>query len=262
MFDDFFLLVLCAGVGIAFTAGAVGSFVVWRRMAYFGDSLAHNALLGVAFGMLVGINTHISVLLASVLFATLLFLLQYKRVVTTDTALGVLSHVALAAGLIVLAVFLPNIAIESYLFGELLTVQTEHLYFIYGVFLLTLVVLLRYWQSMLLTTLNEDLARAEGISVVWMHWLLVLLITLLVAVAIRIVGVLLVTSLLIIPAASARQLVNTPLAMMCVASLLGASAVAFGIVVSFYFDAPSGPSIVMVASGLFAVAVIVSSVRK
>lgn len=262
LLDAFIWRALIAGILIAACAGVVGSFVIWRKMAYFGDSLAHSALLGVALGVLFGISSYISILLTSLAFAVLLLFLQQLRTLTTDTLLGVLSHVSLSLGLVVLSIFAPYISIESYLFGDILSVDDRQIYWIALSCCLLSAALVHYWQPLLLITISEDLARAEGVSTIRMHWIFTFLITLLVAVSIHIVGVLLITSLLIIPAASARQLMHTPVAMFAASGGFGVLAVVGGILASAYLDTPSGPSIVLAAAVLFVVSFGIKLLRQ
>lgn len=253
MMDTFMWRAMLAGMGIAIMAGFMGCFVVWRRMAYFGDSLAHSALLGVALGVVAGISTQIGVLLVCMLFAGLLLWLQQQKLLATDTLLGILAHSALSIGLVTLALMEQNIDLHAYLFGDILTVTTQELLWIYGAVCVVLLALWRWWDTLLLLCVHEDLARAEGVGIVRMQVLLMLLMTLVVAVAMHIVGMLLITSLLIIPAASARHITRSGESMAFIAVLLGISAVVMGIAGSFTYDTPAGPSIIVSAAMLFAI---------
>ncbi len=259
--DDFILRAVGAGVGVALVAGALGCFVVWRRMAYFGDSLAHSALLGVALGLLYGFGVGPGTVLVCSVFAVLLVWLQQKRVLATDTLLGILAHAALAVGMVAIS-FLdnPRFDLHGYLFGDVLTVTPQELYWIYGGGVVVLGLLFVNWPSLVLMAVHEDLAKAEGVSVFWTQLLLMFLMTIVVAVSIRIVGILLITALLVIPAAAARQLARSPEAMAVAAAVIGVLAVIGGIFGSVKFDTPSGPSIVTAAAGMFAVLALMSPV--
>lgn len=252
--DDFILRALFAGIGVALIAGPLGCFVVWRRMAYFGDSLAHSALLGIALGLLYGFNVNLGTVIVCSVFAILLVWLQHRKLLATDTLLGILAHAALSIGMVAIS-FLdnPRFDLHSYLFGDILTVRLTDLYWIYGGGLVVIGLLIANWSSLTLMTVHEDLARAEGVNTVWSNILLMLLMTIVVAVSLRIVGILLITSMLIIPAATARQLVRSPEGMAFMAALLGLMAVFIGIAGSVEFDTPSGPSIVTAAAVLFGV---------
>ena len=251
IFDDFIVRALAAGVCIALVAGALGCFVVWRRMAYFGDSLAHSSLLGVALGLTINISTNIGIIISCSLFAALLLWLQKKRLLATDTLLGIMAHSALAIGMVAISLLEERVSLHAYLFGDILTVTGAELWWIYSGGLLALLLLARNWSSLVLMTIQEDLAEAEGVRTFWMHLLLMLLMTIVVAVSIRIVGILLITSMLIIPAASARQLSRSPELMAVLAALLGVMAVVIGILASMWIDTPSGPTIVSTLAVLF-----------
>ncbi len=252
MIDDFIIRAAVAGIGVAIVAAMLGCFVVWRRMAYFGDSLAHSALLGIALGLLTGISLNISILVVCSIFAAILIWLQHKRVLATDTLLGILAHAALSIGMVVIS-FLdqPGFDLHSYLFGDILTVQIDDLWWVYGGGAVVLILLRINWSSLTLMTINEDLARAEGVNTLHTNLILMCLMTIVVSVSIRIVGILLVTSMLIIPAAAARQLANSPEGMAFIAAIVGVISVIAGLSASMFFDTPSGPSIVSSAAFIF-----------
>lgn len=250
--DDFVIRALAAGCGIAALTGPMGSFVVWRRMAYFGDTLAHSALLGVTLGFLLGIDPMLGVMAMCVVLALILAALQQRRTLASDTVLGILSHSALSLGLVAVA-FLETLRVDliGYLFGDILSVTAGDLLRIYvgGAVALGLLALL--WRRLLAVTVDEDLARVEGMPVVALRLSFMLLIALVIAVAMKIVGILLITSLLIIPAAAARRFVRTPEQMAALAAVLGMVAVAGGILASLHWDLPGGPSVVVAAFTLF-----------
>ncbi len=251
--DDFVLRALAAGLGVSVLTGPLGCFVIWRRMAYFGDALSHAALLGVALGIFLGIGPNIGVALVSGLVAVLLVLLQQRQGLASDTLLGILAHSALSLGLVFLA-FLQSVRVDllSFLFGDILAVTRGDLYWIYGGGALVLAVLMISWRSLLAVTVHADLAYVEGRPVLLLRLVFVLLVAWVVAAALKIVGILLVTSLLIIPAASARQLARSPEQMAMLAVVFGWLAVLAGIWGSLTWDTPTGPSIVLAAALVFA----------
>lgn len=258
--DPFILRATTGAIGIAIIAGIVGCFIVWRKMAYFSDSLAHSSLLGIALGIVLHINLHIGMMVASGIFALLLLYLQHKRLLATDTLLGILAHSALAIGLVTLSVLhQPSIDLHRYLFGNILTITNHDIYWIYGGGTVILFLLGYYWPKLLLMTIDEDLAKAEGIATFKMQLLTVAIMTILVAVSIHLCGILLITSLLIIPAATARQCSRSPEAMALLASFFGFIAAVGGICLSFYIDTPVGPTIVTCATALFILILLVSS---
>ncbi|MFQ3211918.1 MAG: zinc transport system permease protein [Oceanospirillaceae bacterium] len=249
---DFLLWAWLGGLMIAAIAGPLGSFMVWRRMAYFGDTLAHAALLGVALGLLLHVNISLAVVLVCLLLAILLSTLMHKRIIATDTLLGILSHASLSLGLVSLSLFdHQNIDLMGFLFGDLLAIGQQDLMWIALACALVLGILVWIWKPLLSITVNEELAQVEGINVAWMRTLLMLLVAVVIAVAMKVVGVLLITSLLIIPAAAARRLSDSPEQMALLASLLGMLAVSGGLALSWFYDTPAGPSVVVIASALF-----------
>jgi zinc transport system permease protein len=254
MIPEFMLYALLAGAGVALVAGPLGSFVVWRRMAYFGDTLAHSALLGVAIGVLLEVHPLLAVIVSSLVLAVILVGLQTQKLLADDTLLGILSHSTLALGL-VCAGLLADTRIDLWglLFGDLLTTNRTDLLIIYAAAGLVLVALWSCWRPLIFATLDETLAQVEGIPVVRLRLLLMGLIALVVALALKVVGVLLITSLLIIPAATSRRFSRSPEAMAMGASLLGVAAVSGGLGISYFMDTPAGPSIVLAASSFFAV---------
>ena len=260
--EPFLVNAILAGFAVAVITGVMGCFVVWRRMAYFGDSLAHSALLGVALGFAVGIAVNIGIILICSVFALLLLWLQQKKVLATDTLLGILAHSALSLGMVTISVMGQRIDLHSILFGDILTVTRPELWWIYIGGAIVIIMLLMNWSSLVLMTLQEDLAQAEGIRVFLCNLLLMFLMTLVVAVSIRSVGILLISSLLIIPAATARQLARSPEGMAIIASFFGVTSVGLGIYFSFALDTPSGPTIVASAASLFTLLTIYLQVIK
>ena len=245
---DFLMLALAGGIGLALISGPLGAFVVWRRMAYFGDTLAHSALLGVALGFLFSINLNLAVVACCVVLALLLVGLQRQRLVATDTLLGIMAHSSLSLGLVAISL-LDDVRIDlmQYLFGDLLAIAPSDLYWIYGGGVLVMLVLWKLWGQLLAITINEELAQVEGVPVARVRLVLMLLIATVIAVAMKLVGILLITSLLIIPAAAARRLSRTSEQMAGFASLLGVLAILGGISASWFWDTPAGPSVVVTA---------------
>ncbi len=259
LMPEFLLLSALAGLGVAIVAGPLGCFAVWRRMSYFGDTMAHSALLGITLGILLDINLNMAVTLGCLLLALVLVALQQTRFLATDTLLGILSHSTLALGLVSLSfIRAGSINIMGYLFGDILSTTAADVLTIWLVSTFVLSMLAWLWRPLLSITVHEDLAHVEGIKVTAVRTVLMLLMALVIAIAIKVVGVLLITALLIIPAAASRRLAKTPEQMAFFASALGGIAVIGGLASSFYWDTPAGPSIVLVASVSF----ILSLLRK
>lgn len=256
--DDFVIRALVAGIGVAILAGPLGCFIVWRRMAYFGSALAHAALLGIALGILLDINPELGVISVAVAMALVLLVLQRQQRLATDTLLGILAHVTLAGGLVVLG-FLDEVRVDllGYLFGDILAVSLLDILWIYIGGGICLVVLFFIWQPLLLVTVHQDLAQAEGVAVDTVQFIFILLISMVIAVSMQIVGILLIVSLFIIPAATSRRLTNAPETMALGAIIVGILSVTMGLSASFQWDTPAGPSIVIAASLLFCLSLIV-----
>ena len=256
--DSFIVAALVAGLGVAVFMGPLGVFVVWRRMAYFGDALAHSALLGVALGFLTGINVSLAVVGVWVVLALMLVTLRRGRGLADDTLLGILSHSALSLGLVAIA-FLESLRVDlvSYLFGDILAVSWADITWIYAGGALALAGMIYLWRDLIALTVHDELARVEGVVALRVELSFMLLIALVIALAMKVVGILLVTSLLIIPAATARRFARSPEQMAALAALIGAIAVAVGLHGALLWDLPSGPAIVAAAAALFALASIV-----
>lgn len=251
---SFVFYALAAGVAVALVAGPLGSVVVWRRMAYFGDTLAHAALLGVALAVAADQLPMVGVVLIGGVIAVLLFWLEKQRDLSTDTLLGILSHSALALGLIVLSVLQAqgfNINLMSYLFGDLLAVTQSDLILMYGSVIIILLVFSRLLSSLISISIDEELARVDGVAVERVRFIFMILLALVIAVALKVVGILLITALLIIPAATARLISKSPGKMVINSVFMALAAVVMGLFLSFYWNLPAGPAIVASASCLF-----------
>ncbi|BAP13013.1 MAG: hypothetical protein AOY29_03765 [Alcanivorax borkumensis] len=243
---------LLAGLAVALVSGPMGAFVVWRRMAFFGDTLAHGALLGAALALALDISLYVAVVAVCLGLAAALSGLQRQRQLAGDTLLGIVAHTTLALGVIAISLQTGiQVDLFAYLFGDLLAVGWQDVTGLWVGAMVILMLMLWQWRALLSITVNEELAQVEGIAVQRTRLLLMLLLALLIAGAIRTVGVLLITSLLVIPAASARRLTHTPAQMAAVASVLGTLSVLVGLAVSWYANTPVGPSIVVAASSLF-----------
>lgn len=251
MLDDFFARAVLAGLGLALVAGPLGSFVVWRRMAYFGDSTAHAAILGVALALAFDLSIYAGTLAVAVVMAVTVSALV-SRGQAMDTMLGVLSHSALAVGLVAIS-FVPGARsdLSGYLFGDILAVGRFDLALIWGGAALVLGVLVWRWQRLLTSSLNEELAMAAGIDPRVERLVLSLALAVVVALAIRVVGSLLISAMLIVPAAAARGWARSPERMAAAAAVIAGLSVLAGLWASLKLDSPAGPSIVTVAALFF-----------
>lgn len=263
MLDDFFSRALVAGIGLALTAGPLGCFIVWRRMAYFGDTMAHSALLGVALAFLFEINLTVGVFVVATLVSLALLALQRRGALSTDALLGILSHSTLALGLVMVA-FMTWVRVDlmGFLFGDILAVSRLDIALIWGGGALVLGLLAWLWRPLLAATVNEELALAEDMAPERSRLVFMLMMALVIAIAMKLVGVLLITALMIIPAATARRFAATPEQMAVLAALAGALAVVGGLFGSLRFDTPSGPSIVVAALLLFLLSLLPYASRR
>ncbi|MCB1477338.1 MAG: metal ABC transporter permease [Tepidamorphaceae bacterium] len=252
MLESFFVRALIAGTGVAAVAGPLGCFIVWRRLAYFGDTLSHAALLGVALALLMEINITLSVFTVATLVALALMALQRRASLSADALLGLLAHSSLAIGLVCLA-FMTWVRMDlmGLLFGDILAVSKTDIAIIYAGGAAVLVVLALIWKPLFAATVSPELARAEGMNPARADLLFMLLLAGTIAIAMKIVGVLLITALMLIPAAAARRFAATPERMAVMAAAAGILAVVAGLFASLEWDTPSGPSIVVAAMALF-----------
>lgn len=249
---ELLLAPLLGGIGVALITGPLGCFLVWRRMAYFGDTLSHSALLGVALGYALEVNINITVVVVCLSIALILVALQQQRYIASDTLLGILAHSSLALGLVVVSLLHDSrLNLSAFLFGDLLTITTEDVLAIYLGSAAALAVLVCLWRPLLAITLDENLAQVEGIRVFWVRLTLMAVIALVIATSMKIVGVLLITALMIIPAASARPWARSPEGMAIRASLLGIIAISGGLILAYVFDTSLGPTIVVCCAVLF-----------
>ena len=262
MLDDFFVRALLAGLGVSIAAAPLGCFVVWRRMAYFGDATAHAAILGVALALALSVSIFAGALVVSLLMAFTVSALS-GRGYAMDTLLGVLAHSALAFGLVAVS-FLPGIRIDlmAYLFGDLLAVSRSDLTVIWSGAILVVALIGSRWSALLTATLNTDLAHASGIDPWREQLVLTLSLAIVVAVAIKVVGVLLIAALLIIPAAAARPVSRTPERMAMAAAAIGCVSTVVGLRAAYVLDTPAGPSIVCIAAMIFAVSSIIATWQR
>lgn len=263
MTDLWWITPLLTGLVLAFVAGPLGSFVVWRRMAFFGDTLAHGALLGITLGVLLDINLTLALIIGSLILALILLPLEERVRVSADTLLGIISHSTLAIGLVTLSLAKGvRIDLMGYLFGDLLAVELTDFLWAALAGAVILALLIWQWRPLLAITVSPELAAIEGYPVKRLKLLLLLLLAVLVALSMKIVGILLVSALLIIPPAIARDFSRTPKQMAVLASITGMVAVVLGMWASFQWDTPAGPSIVVAATSIFVLSVLAAPLLK
>jgi zinc transport system permease protein len=261
MLDDFLVRATLAGIGVALAAAPLGCFVVWRRMAYFGDATSHAAILGIALSLALSLSVFTGALAVALIMALAVSTLAGKGF-AMDTLLGVMAHSALAIGLVAVS-FLQGIRIDlmAYLFGDILAVSHSDLLVIWGGAALVFGLMLWRWSPLLTATLDHGISYASGVNPRREQLVLTVCLAVVVAVAIKVVGVLLIVAMLIIPPAAARPLARTPESMAVLAAAIGALSAVLGLRMSYLYDTPAGPSIVCVSAGLFVAGLILGRVQ-
>ncbi len=259
MLDDFFVRALIAGLGVALVTGPLGCFVIWRRLSFFGDTLAHAALLGVTISLVFNMNISLAVFIVSSVVALILLRLKKTTNLTGDALLGLLAHSSLALGLVVLG-FLSFIRFDimGLLFGDILSVTKIDLIVIWVGGLAIILILKLIWKPLFASTVNYDLAAAEGMNPEKADIIFTILMAAIIAISIKMVGLLLITGMLIVPAAMARNLSNGPLQMVFFSIIGGLLSVLIGLFTSLKINSPSGPSIISVALILFILSLIMT----
>ncbi len=262
MIDDFILRAVFAGIAVCFVAGPIGCFVLWKKVAYFGDATAHSAVLGIAFSLALNISVFIGVFVMAFI-AAICITITATRTYSSDTVLGILAHSSLAIGLLSIS-FVPtqSLDLEAYLFGQILAVSSTDLIVIGVGSLLILAYIITQWEKLLMATLSEELSFAAKINPLWYNWGLNLSLAILVALSIKLIGILLISGLLIIPAATAKPFSKNPSSMAVLSVVFGCASVILGVGLSYFTDTPTGPSIISVGALFFCLAWAVAYIRS
>ncbi|HML44666.1 MULTISPECIES: metal ABC transporter permease [Hyphomicrobium] len=261
--EPFLLRAIAASLALALVAAPLGSLVIWNRMAYFGETVSQASLIGIALGLFLGVDITGPVIFVTLVVAGLLILLSRQKIVPLDAILGLMHHGALALGVIAtLSLRGPAVDLMSYLFGDIFAVTTTDLYWVYGGGALVLAILAWLWQPMLRLAVHEELAAAEGVNRDLVKAVFIVLLSLTIAIAIKIVGALLVIAFLIVPAVAARPFSSTPERMALLAALVAAASVVLGITLSLNFDVPGGPSIVLFMAVIAGFSVASAALRR
>ena len=254
MFEDFLFRAFISGIGLAIIAGPLGCFIVWRRLSYFGDTLSHSALLGVVIGYALNFNMILSVFIISAIISLCLLFLQKRTILPNDALLGLLAHSVLAIGLVTLGLLsFIRIDLMGLLFGDILAVNFNDILIVWIGGAIVLFLLIMIWRPLFAGTVNLELAKAEGMKPELANAIFTLLIAAVIAISIKIVGILLITGLLIIPASASRNLSSTPIQMAVIASVIGVVSVIFGLYSSITWNTSTGPSILSMALVIFLV---------
>ena len=252
MFDDFIIRAFAAGIGLALITGPLGCFIIWRRLSYFGDTIAHSALLGVVISYAMNFNLILAVFAVSCFIALSLLFLQKRTNLPDDALLGLLAHSVLAIGLVLLGILsFIRIDLMGLLFGDILSVNITDVLFVWIGGSIVLIVLILIWRPLFAATVNLELAKAEGLNADLANAIFTILIASVIAISIKIVGILLITGLLIIPAAASRNLSSTPIQMAIISSVIGLVSVVLGLQTSMIWNSSTGPTILAIALGVF-----------
>ena len=259
--DNIFFNSLVIVFGISVGTGPIGSFILWKRLSYFGDSIAHSALLGVTFAMLIKIHYTVGILLVS-LFPSLI-LLKLRNCYTEDIVLNIISNFSIAVSIIILSILpFSDVSITSMLFGDILIIDYKDIIVIYCIIVLSVIITTIRWKKWLLMSISKELAIVARLNTKLLEAEFIILLSILIAISINIVGILLITSLLIIPAATARVLINTPIQMVILSSLICFISSVFGLVMSFQLNIPTGPSIIVTSIIILILANVYSCIRE
>ncbi|HRO49619.1 MAG TPA: metal ABC transporter permease [Hyphomicrobium sp.] len=254
--EPFLLRAVAAALALAVIAAPLGSLVIWNRMAYFGETIAQASLIGIALGLFLGIDITAPVIFATLVMAGLLIGLSRQKIVPLDALLGLMHHGALALGVILTLNLTSGAAdLMGFLFGDILAVTVTDLYWIYGGGVLVLAIIAWLWQPLLRLAVHEELASAEGVNRDVVKAVFIVLLSLTIAIAIKIVGALLVIAFLIVPAVAARPLASTPERMAILAAVVGVASVVLGLWGSLTVDVPAGPAIVLVMAAIAGISV-------
>jgi len=248
VFDQPFVLrAVAAALALAVVAAPLGAVVIWNRMAYFGETVSQASLIGIALGLALGIDITGPVILVTLIVAALLILLSRQRIVPLDAILGLMHHGALALGVIAtLSLKGPSVDLMGYLFGDIFAVTNTDLVWIVGGGVIVLAALAWLWEPLLRLAVHEELAAAEGVDRDTVKMLFIVLLSLTIAIAIKIVGALLVIAFLIVPAVAARPFAATPERMALLAVAIAAASALLGITLSYLVDTPGGPAVVLI----------------
>lgn len=262
MFEPFLLRAVAAAAGLAIVAAPLGCIVVWQRMAYFGETIAQASLIGVALGLAFDVNLNLSIFLVALAVALLIITASRQKSVPVDSILGLMHHGALAVGIIATALLAgPSVDLVGYLFGDIYAVSSEDLIWVYGGGTLVLASVVWLWPSLLRLAVHEELAAAEGVGRGPVRIAFTLLLSITIAVAIKIIGILLVIAFLIVPVVAARPLAATPERMAVLAALIAVASAIAGIGLSSALDVPGGPAIVLVMALVAGLSLAASGLR-
>ncbi|WP_174493516.1 zinc ABC transporter permease subunit ZnuB [Acinetobacter sp. Marseille-Q1623] len=250
------------GTLLVFLTAPLGCLMLWRRMSFFADTMAHGTLLGVALAAVLSLPLWIGVTFTAILLVAILWVLHDPRL-PNDALLALCSATLLCSGLLLIQ-HLPALRPEllSYLFGDLLTIEWSDLPVFIGIIIAALAVLFHYWQAQIQIAIDPDIAVSEGVNAKWQRLIFMLLLALFTVLALRAVGSLLMGALLVIPALSARLVSHSPKQMVIAAFIIAQMGVTVGLWSSAGLNISTGLSIVLTMSIVFAMIFIIQKVKK
>jgi zinc transport system permease protein len=256
MIEPFFIKAIIAAIGVAIATAPIGVFVLWKRMAYFGDAISHSAIFGLGIATIIAVEPIYGIIFCAIIFCFLIFALSKQNIYSNDSVIGIASCSLLALGMILLAIFPSRVNLESYLFGDLIILQNRDVLLIYIVAVLSSVAVFMWFKNLLLATINKDLAKISGIKVENLELKFLLLTALTVACLVKIVGIFLITSIMILPAAIARNFSKTPTQMLFFALLFSGISMVGGLLIAMFLDFPSSPAIIVFAAFLLITSIV------
>jgi zinc transport system permease protein len=261
--DDFLLRAICAGLIMVVIAAPMGCLMVWQRLAFLSDTLGHAAVLGVGLGLVLQLEPIFGVLAVALVIVFSLSRVSSFNSALSETTLAIISHTGLAGGIILVGILPgPAVNLEAILFGDLLATTAADLLNLLLTTVLLLVLLLRHWRAFVAVSVSREIAQAEGVEVRRIQFLMYIMIALLVAVMMKVMGVLLIAAMLVIPTTSARLFSRSPEQMVYISGLYGLGALGGGISSSFHFDWQTGPAIVVSATALLLITLAITRLFK
>ena len=256
MLEPFVIKALIAAIGVAVSMSLIGVFVLWKKMAYFGDAISHSSIFGLGIATITAVSPIYGIIFCAIVFCAIVFSFEQQKVYSTDTIIGITSCILLALGMILIVIFPSNVHLESYLFGDLILLNNGDIFVVYLIAALVVLAISMWFKKLLLSTINTDLAIISGINHKKLELQFLLLTALVVAGLVKIVGIFLITSMMIMPAAIARNFAKTPKQMLLLALFFSVVTMIIGLFFGLFFNLPSSPSIIVVAALLLLISII------
>jgi zinc transport system permease protein len=254
---------LITGILIAITCGLLGVFLVLRRYALIGDGLAHLSFGGVATGLIFGIKPILAAAIFSVLGSIGILKLVEKAKIHGDSAIGILSQTSLGLGIFVISITQGvNVDIMSYLFGSILAVTTTETITALTLTMMTIIFIKTNYKSLLSMTFDEETAKITGINTKTLNMTLMILTALVIALSMRITGLLLISALIIIPAVTATIIAKSFKQTLILSALISTISVITGIILSYYIDAATSGTIILTTFTIFATTLIYKKIKE